>query len=76
MQITIKEMRWELSRVCERVDKLSCGTASCPLAYACEVFGNPHTTDAAGVRAMYRIYQHEKMKNPNPKYRPPMGGRY
>jgi len=26
------------------------------------VFGNPHTTDAASVKAMYQIYQYEQNK--------------
>jgi len=56
------QRRRELCRICESVRNFSCGTPRCPLAYPCEVFGNPHTTDAESVKAIYKIYQHEKNK--------------
>ena len=56
------QRRRELCHICEKVKNLSCGTPRCPLAYPCAVFGNPHATDAASVKAMYQIYQYEQNK--------------
>ena len=61
-ELKYHQRRRELCRICESVRNFSCGTPRCPLAYPCEVFGNPHTTDVESVKAIYRIYQHEKNK--------------
>lgn len=52
---TAQDMRKELARICDEVPTRSCGSRTCKLAKLCAVFGNPRTTDAESVKAMYNI---------------------
>lgn len=53
---TAREMRKELAKVCDEVPPRSCGSRACRLSRMCATFGNPRTTDAASVKAMYLLY--------------------
>jgi hypothetical protein len=59
-KITAKDMRNELGRVCDKVDKRDCGKPCCPLYDLCAALGNPRTAKVEYVRAMYLIYKHRK----------------
>lgn len=59
-KITATDMRHELARVCDKVDRRDCGKPCCPLYDLCAVLGNPRTAKAEYVRAMYLIYKHRK----------------
>lgn len=53
---TVRDMRKELVKVCDKIPPRSCGSGKCRLSRMCAVFGNPRTTDAASVKAMYLLY--------------------
>lgn len=53
---TAREMRKALVRVCDKIPPRSCGSGKCRLSRMCAVFGNPRTTDAASVKAMYLLF--------------------
>lgn len=53
---TAREMRKELVKVCDKIPPRSCGSRACRLSRMCATFGNPLTTDAASVKAMYLLY--------------------
>ena len=53
---TARDMRKELVKVCDKIPPRSCGSRACRLSRICAVFGNPRTTDAASVKAMYLLF--------------------
>ena len=59
-KLTATDMRHELSRVCEKVDNRDCGKPCFPLYDLCAALGNPRTTKAEYVKAMWLIYKHRK----------------
>ena len=65
-KLTAVDMRHELARVCDKIDRRDCGKPCCPLYDLCAALGNPRTTKAEYVKAMYLIYKHRqnhKVKN-------------
>lgn len=59
-KLTAADMRYELARICEKVNNRDCGKPCCPLWDLCAALGNPRTTKAEYFKAMYLIYKHRK----------------
>ena len=62
----ISDIRHELGRICDKISSRDCGKPCCPLNELCAALGNPRTTKAEYVRAMYLIYKHRQEKGAKP----------